>query len=121
MSDILLDDTTKDISIVQGNLFMTGETLVAIKQRLSQRLGLFLAEWFLDQSRGIPYIEQVFKKNPNPTVIDAIFKGEIIKEPTVKEFRSFSLDLDPVTRELTVAFNVLTVVGPLDFSEAFGI
>jgi len=124
MSDILLNDD-KDIDITEGDLRLTSDPtlggLVKVKQRLSQRFQFFLAEWFLDRTRGIPYYEQVFVKNPNPGVIDAVFKNEILSEPNIRELRSFSLDLEPDTRVLTVAFSGLADEGAFDFREEFSL
>lgn len=119
MSGLLLD-SNGDLSVVEGKLALTSGT-VATSQRIKQRLSLFLAEWFLDKSRGVPYIEQIFVKNPNPVVIDAIFKREIISDPAVIELQFFELDLDTATRILTVTFEAKTDEGLVDFSEVFGI
>lgn len=119
MSDIKLDDTG-DIDFTNGELSLT-DGVDAVRQRLSQRLSFFLGEWFLDRTRGIPYVQQVFIKNPNPAVIDAIFKREILAEPSIRELQSFTLDLDTITRVLTITFRALTTVGPIDFEEEFGL
>ncbi len=119
MSGIRLE-TSGDMEIVQGLISLT-TGVDATKQRLKQRLGLFLAEWFLDKTRGIPYISQVFVKNPNPVVIDSIFKREIITDPAVVELQEFDLDLQEDIRLLTVSFRAKTTEGPINFSEVFGI
>lgn len=119
MSGILLD-SDGDIDITEGKLSLT-TGLEATAQRISQRLKLYFGEWFLDKTRGVPWIQQVFVKNPNPTIVDAIIKREIIAEPQVIELQQFELDLDTSTRLLTVTFRALTTDGPLDFQEAFGI
>lgn len=120
MSDIKLDEENKDLVIENGKLLLTSG-IDAVRQRLSQRLGLFLAEWFLDRRRGLPYIQQVFVKNPNPVVIDTVFKREILAEPNVTKLLSFSLDLETTTRLLTVTFRAETTTGTLDFEEVFGL
>jgi len=119
VSDILLD-STGDIDLTDGQLTLT-TGLVATKQRLSQRLSLFAGEWFLDRTRGIPYIEQVFVKQPNPVVIDAVFKNEILSDPAVLELTKFELDLEVATRVLTITFSAITDDGPIDFLEAFSV
>ena len=119
MSGILLD-INGDVDITNGKLSLT-TGLKAIEQRLAQRLRLFFTEWFLDKTRGIPWIQQIFKKNPNPVVVDAVIKREILAEPQVIELQTFSLDLDTTTRLLTVTFRALTTEGELNFQEAFGI
>ncbi len=120
MSGLLINTTTGDMDIADGKLTLT-TGLVAVQQRITQRLRFFLAEWFLQKDRGVPWIQQVFKKNPNPVIVDAVIKREIIAEPTVIELKSFNLDIDTATRILTVTFSALTKEGELNFQEAFGI
>lgn len=117
MSDIKLADDG-DIDLTNGEMTLTSG-LEATKQRLTQRMRFFFQEWFLDQSRGIPYIQQVFVKNPNPVVIDAIFKKEILSDPAVIELQRFELDLETASRALTITFRVVTTDGPIDFKEVF--
>lgn len=119
MSGLLLD-ANGEIDLTNNKMTLT-TGLKAIEQRISQRLRLFLGEWFLDKTRGVPWIQQVFKKNPNPVVVDAVIKREILAEPTVRELQIFELDLDTATRILTVTFKAITTEGVLDFREAFGI
>lgn len=82
---------------------------------------MILGEWFLDTSQGLPYFTQIFVKNPNPVVVDAVFKRPVIEDPAVLQLRSFTLDLDTEIRVLTVTFNAMTTDGELDFSEPFTI
>lgn len=119
MSDIRLDNSG-DIDLTNGEMTLT-TGVEAVAQRLKQRLGMFLSEWFLERSRGIPYIQQVFVKAPNPQVIDAVFKREVLAEPSLRELQSFELDLNTATRELTVRFRAIVDDGPIDFEEVFGI
>jgi len=120
MSGILINTTTGDADITAGRLSLTTE-LKAVEQRVSQRLKLFLGEWFLDRRRGVPWIQQVFLKNPNPVIIDAVITREILAEPQVIKLQEFSLDIDTTTRILTVTFKANTKSGELNFQEAFGI
>jgi hypothetical protein len=120
MSDFRLD-ADGDLDLTNGEISLTGSGQEAIAQRLKQRLSFFLGEWFLDQTRGIPFIQQIFVKRPNPVVVDAVFKSEILQEPSVTELQEFELDLDTATRELTLSFRVQSEEGEINFSEVFRI
>lgn len=120
MSGLLINTVTGDLDITDNKLSLTSG-LKAIEQRITQRLRLFLGEWFLNRDRGVPWIQQVFRKNPNPIVVDAVIKREIIAEPQVIELQTFELDLDESTRLLTVTFRAKTQLGEINFQEAFGI
>lgn len=113
--DIKLD-SNGDLDLTGAQATLTSG-LTATKQRYEQRLRLFFQEWFLDRTRGIPYIEQIFVKNPNPVVIDSIFKNEILSDPATTGIQSFEIDLETLTRNLTLNFRAITDDGPIDFSE----
>lgn len=116
MSDILLDNATHDVSIIEGNMFLT-TGIQAKRQHVKQRLLFFAGEWFLDDSIGIPYIQQVMVKNPNPVIIDSLLKNTIITTPGFRQLDQFELDLEPDTRVLTLTFQAQTEDGPVIFSE----
>lgn len=114
MSGIKLD-ANGDMDLTDGNATLTTGS-EATGQRISQGLKLFLAEWFLDKTRGVPYFEQILVKSPNPVVVDAVLKREIISDPAVLELQRFDVTLDTALRQLTVDFKVLTDDGPVDLS-----
>ncbi len=101
----------------------TGNDLVlvtgadAIKQHLGQRLKTFYGEWFLNMEIGVPYFQQVLKKNPDPVVVDSIFKREIVNTPGILQLTEFDLNIDNATRTLTLTFKALSSEGEIDFSE----
>ncbi len=115
MSDIALNSDW-DIDITGSDLTLTTGA-DAIKQHISQRLKTWYGEWFLDMERGIPYLQQIFKKNPNPIIVDSVFKREIINTPGILQLKEFSLDLNPVARELSLAFKALCTDGIISFEE----
>ena len=108
-SDWDIEPTGSNLTLVTG--------ADAIKQHLGQRLKTFYGEWFLDMEKGIPYFQQVLKKNPDPVVIDSIFKREIIDTPGILQLLEFDLSIDNATRILALSFKVLSIDGEIDFSE----
>lgn len=118
--DIRLNEITHDIELVNADLgFVTKNE--AVTQFLRQRLKFFETEWFLDETKGIPYFDQILIKGPRASVIDAIFKREILETNGVVELKSFSLDLDPAARALTLSFKARSTDGDIDFSEPVGV
>lgn len=108
-------DENGDIAIVNGDFyFVTG--IDATIQYLNQYLRLFLTEWFLDETQGIPYLDEIFIKNPNPVTIDSIFKAKIIQCPGIIELLAFSLSIDSPTRLLTITGRIRGLDGEADFS-----
>ncbi len=108
--DILLNEITGDISLTGSDLVLTSGA-EAIEQHLRQRLQTFFAEWFLDSRIGVPYFQQILKKNPNFTVVDSVLKKEIIETPGIEELTKFELNLDNPVRELRVTFVARTIEG----------
>lgn len=50
----------------------------AVMQEIRQKLHFFKSEWFLDKREGIPYFEEVFKKNPDKDILRTIFREVIL-------------------------------------------
>lgn len=99
-----------------GDLTMTtgiGATL----QRLRRRLRFFASEWFLDTTLGIPYLEEVFQKNPPAVVLDTIFKRAVIECPGVLGLEEFDLQKDSATRGLRLEFQARSTDGNIEFDE----
>ena len=113
--DLELDSTNWDLIIENGDLKMV-DTIAAIDQHLTQRLKTFLGEWFLDVREGVPYFQYILVKNPDPVVVDTLFKNEIINTPGVLELLTFGLDINS-TRLLKLTFKARTNSGVLDFTK----
>jgi len=109
-----------DLDLANADMyFVTGVDSVA--QFLKQSLKFFLTEWFLDETKGMPYYDEVFVKNPNPIVISSLFKTKILKTPGVLELLEFSIGLDTEFRSLQVLFSVRTADGIINFNEVIGV
>lgn len=120
MSDIVdlkLDTDDWNYVLIEGQDLATVSGIDAIEQHLRQRLQFFRGEYKHDLTRGIPYHDEFFKKNPNPIVMDSILKDVILETPGVIELLSFQLDLDESTRILSVTFKVDTDSGILDYTK----
>jgi hypothetical protein len=94
-------DANGDIALRDGKSYLiTGEA--AISQSAKTRLRLFLGEWFLNLSEGVPYYREVFVKNPSIPVITAIFRRALLACPGVSSVIALSVTVDPRTRKATV-------------------
>lgn len=116
--DLALDNSTGDLRLTNGDLDFVEED-EAIAQYLRQKLRLNLAEWFLDESAGVPYNDQILVKNPKTVVIDAVFKNQILSTPGVLELLEYAAELDGPTRTLSLTFKVRGQRGVIDFRETF--
>lgn len=105
-----LDLTTGDIQLISGS--------EEIAQHLRIRLKFFIGEWFLDTRLGIPYIQKVFRKNPNSNVVRDLIQRAALSTPGVLEIQTLTFDFDSANRRLAVDLRAL-ITGDevLDFSE----
>ena len=110
--DLLLDDSTWDLVTDATDLQLV-KGAAAIRQHLAQRLKTFLGEWFLDLRKGVPYLQQVLVKNPDPVVLDSMFKSEIIHTPGIVELLEFDLRLDAGLRQLQLSFKAADDTGAI--------
>lgn len=115
MGDLALDDNW-DLEIVNGDLVIL-DPVSTITQLLRQRLSMFLGEWFLDASKGVPYFEDVLKKDVTLEIIDSILKTVVLETPGVEDLLSFVLDYDPDGRTFSVAFQATHKNDVIDFNE----
>lgn len=90
MADFLFSSLTGDLDLGENNsdgLRITTDPKTEIEQSLAQALGLNFTEWFLDITKGLPYI-----KNPNEDTATNLryFLGD--KSPNAPQFIKSSLD-----------------------------
>ncbi len=116
--DILLDDdmdivVTDDLQIVSG--------ILGIAQCLKIALSIFLGEWFLDESIGIDYWNQVLVKDPNIPAIREMFSQEILKAPGIRSIISLDITLESSDRSATITYTVKSDEGLITDSVTQGV
>lgn len=105
-----------DLKLVDGDLVIVPDGIDAIRQHILQRLRTYFQEWFLDNTIGVPYIQQILVKNPDQDKIDAIFQNVILGTPGVTGLTAYSFSGDFVTRQLSVTFSCTSTQGVVDYS-----
>ena len=110
MKQIELDETTWDWKFTNGSLtFIVDGPRVA--QANKQALQTFYQEYFLDTRYGVPYFEYIFVKNPDYERISSELKTAILRDPQIDEITELNLELDDVTRELTITYSATLTSG----------
>ena len=109
-------DANRNFVIENGDLVLIdgGEALL---QKLSIKLKLVLGEWFIDVGYGVDYVNYIWVKNPDLTIVESLLKSAILEEEGVKELVTFSLSHSPAQRSLSVRFSVLTDFGTLSLTQ----
>lgn len=120
MSDIKLDlDPTSpnfnDLLLVNGDLVLVNGT-EGILQNVLQRLRTYFGEWFLNNSIGVPYFQQILVKNPDQGKIDGIFINAILGTVGIDSLTDYSFELNTETRMLNITFKAIATTGPVTYA-----
>lgn len=89
----------------ERNFLVNSAAMVA--QKIRTRLLLWQGEWFLDETEGTPWLQQVVGKHKNPTY-DLVIQERIIQTDGVKSIVSYSSSLSGATRGLSVQVTIMT-------------
>ncbi len=121
--DLAINTLTNDIYLSGNDLATVKDQTDCVVQLLAQRLQFFYGEWFIDQSLGIPYIQQIFTKNPSPVVIDSALKLALLNTAGIVELTAFAVSIDTSQRQLQVTGTVRCVGSSelIDFNTSIGL
>lgn len=116
MSSFVLTDDY-DIDITKG-LMSLNTTYEALRQHLEVKFQIFLNEWFLDTTVGVPYFEEIFVKQSNFIVVQQILKEVISTTDGVNTITRFDFDYEPTSRLASLSFEVDTIYGLITVDQA---
>lgn len=105
---VLLDPLSHDCIFINGATPVTYENKLTVAQKLKIKLLTFRGEWFLDQTLGLPYFQQILQRGVSKLTIDTIFQEAILSEPDVLEIVEFNSIIDTETRTYQLSFKVRT-------------
>ena len=92
---------TGDMTFGQGQSNFLINSPAAVAQNIRTRLGLWVGQWFLDQTTGMPWLQYVLGAHTVP-FYDAAIRDNILGAPGVIGFQSYSSTLGTATRALTL-------------------
>lgn len=90
-----------------------GQGIDRVMQSIRTRLNFYQGEWFLDESAGVPWRQQIFVKPANLAIVESIIKAKISSTYGVNELQAFAMSFDPQNRTLNIAFSCNTIYGNL--------
>ena len=112
-----LDAATWDIYLdANGDLALVDDG-EEVAQHVKQRLDFFQGEWFLDQSLGLPWFQEILNARrynnaiSNRAYAESFIKAEILETPGVTRLVEFSFSSDEVNRAATFNFHFDTLWG----------
>ena len=109
MKDFALDPYNTNferLTGVENSLCLTSLPGQYLAQKIRIRLSIFLGEWYLDTTIGIPYLQAAQDKNTNRTVLEAAIKAKIATTTGVARIELFETTYDGVGRVLRINFIV---------------
>lgn len=110
MRNIKIDPVTGGFVFAGGKLvFVEGQAAVA--QAIACALKTFAGEYFLDPSKGVPYIEAGRNRSTNPLVLGSVIRRVILGVPGVVSVDSLNFNFDRRSRSLFVAWAATSIFG----------
>lgn len=109
--DLLLGDTG-DLDISTGDLGLTFDDAFGVAQRLQTRLRLFLGEWLLDTTAGVPWREEILVRGRDPEPARAVLTAQILSCPGVVALPEIDVTIDAGARTMSVTFTALVLPPP---------
>ena len=112
-------DSNNDLLIRNGS-FATVSDGAQVAQHVRTRLLFYLGEWFANLNSGTPWLQEVFVKPFNPSLVENIIKSRIANTPELKSITEFTMELpDPAVRQLKVSFSAETEYGVINPEELY--
>lgn len=94
-----LQDGTGDLLLTTKNgaktLTLSSDRSAGAAQKLTNRFLLFLGEWFLDTTIGLPYFQAIAVKNPDKRVLKQLFQQVILSVPAIKKILDLQVSISP--------------------------
>lgn len=91
-------DTSDGLQLVSGVEYA--------RQKIRQRLQLFLGEWFLDTRLGVPWFESILVKSPDLKFVQGTLRNVISAVPGVTSVQTVEAAFDRSSRSLTIVYRV---------------
>lgn len=119
MYDLALNVDAWDL-VFHNNDLMLIDNAERIGQQIKITLQFWFEEWFLDTTKGIPYLQYICIKNPNLQHIRQIFRNAILSVDGVDSVTQLTLNVNAKERILSVEYTATTSAGLLTRRELLG-
>ena len=111
--------TEGDLRLSGGNLVWLTDLSAEVAQRLTVRLNFFKGEWWYDQNQGTPYYQQILVKDPDISVLRAVFSRIVLDTPGVATITRLDVAEPDANREVAVTFEARLTDGTRFRSQDF--
>lgn len=106
-----------DIALDSAGNLSTAEGAEGLRQKIESRLTLWLGDWFLNTTSGIPFLQNLIGRSTSgiaEQTAGAIISREVVKEPEVLSVKQSETQLDRRNRKFTYRAFVNTIYGVLN-------
>jgi hypothetical protein len=90
-----------------------GQGIERVMQSLRCRLNFYTGEWFLDETAGTPWRQQILVKPVNLSLVESIIKNRILTTYGVNNLLRFFMNFTAATRTLDIIFTIDTIYGTI--------
>jgi hypothetical protein len=116
MKSFALDPQSNHFIREKGRMRYTKDELEHLTIVVRHELSLFLGEWFMDNSKGIPYLPTSSRKSTHRVLLETALRTKITSIEGIKRLTLFTPRYDKRERLLEVAFSAETDFGALKSS-----
>lgn len=99
---LAIDQNTNDLYLDDDGNLAVSKGAQAVAEHVRQRLMTYQAEWFLDNTAGVPWLDQIMGKAYDSALSEALVKAEILNTDAVTEITSFSVGFLRMQRNLVI-------------------
>lgn len=99
---LAIDQTTNDLFFRNDGSLAVVVEAEAVGQHVRQRLKTFQGEWFLDNRVGVPWLDQIFARQYDPVLAEAVMKNSIMGTDGVVSIDTFSVSFSREMRRLNI-------------------
>ena len=90
-----------DLTTANGNLSIA-DGLVALRERVTQRLRFWRGEWHQNVEDGVPYLTDIFQRRPIPaSLVSTILIEQVLRVDEAESVTDVVYSLDPVSRKFS--------------------
>lgn len=112
MNDVELTEG-HDLLIVDGDINLLNSEAKVAKQTLKINLLFYQGEWFLDNTYGVPYFQEILGKLTSPTLVDNIIQNITKESYNIERVTDFSSSLTEDRRYVVDTLNAITKDGDI--------
>ena len=97
-----IDPVTNDLTLAADGQLSLVRNAEAVGQHVRQRLKTFEGEWFLDNTAGVVWLQQILGKAYDPALAEAVVKAEILDTHGVAGIIDFDVSFARTQRNLVI-------------------